>query len=148
MKLRWEPFHEFETFRRQVDRMFNGFGAGFSRLLPAPISRAFPQVNLSEDEEKVYVEATAPGIDPESVEVTVERDTLTIAGERKGEKDDDESRTWHMKERWSGAFTRTIRLPVEIDAEKVSAEYADGVLRITLHKAEAAKPRQIEVKHR
>ena len=145
MKIRWEPFRELETFCREMDRAFRGFGAGLSNLAP----RSAPQVNLAEDDETIYVEATASGMDPESLKITIERDTLTIAGERKAESDEEdrEGRAWHMKERWTGSFKRTIDLPAEVDAEKVSAEYADGVLRVTLPKADVAKPHDIQIKY-
>ncbi len=143
MRFHWDPFCEIHSLHREVDRLLGSLG--FDRMLPHRWAHSYPQLNVSEDDEGIYVEALLPGVDPESLDLSVQRDELTIAGEKKraGEPPDE---AYHKSERWNGTFTRTIRLPTEVDETKVQAEYADGILRITLPKAEQAKPRQITVK--
>jgi len=106
--------------------------------------RPFPAVNTWEDETAVYAEAELPGLAMGDIEVTVMGDELTIKGERKDlEK---EGATYHRRERGVGIFSRVLRLPVQIDADKVEATLRDGVLTIKLPKAQSALPRRIELK--
>ena len=102
-------------------------------------------VNFCEDEGHVYIEALVPGVDPKDVDLSVLRNTVTISGERKPfvEK---EGQIIHRTELGSGKFSRTVELPVDIDPDKVSAHCTDGIMLITLAKAEHAKPKKIEIK--
>lgn len=146
--MNWYPFRELETLRREIDKTFEqfGFGPRFSQkvISGGNIGRSYPLVNLRETPEAVVVEALAPGMDPDSLRVSVTRNVLTLSGEKPAPKVDEES--FHRAERHYGKFTRTFELPTDIDADKISAEYKHGVLHITMQKAEAAKPRQIDVK--
>jgi len=99
-------------------------------------------VNLSEDEGNVYVEALAPGVDPKSLELSVVQGSLTIKGEKPGLAQVS-AEAYHRNERAAGRFLRTIELPAEVEADKVRADYRNGLLLITLPKVEAARPRQI-----
>ncbi len=103
----------------------------------------FPALNMWEDERQVFVEAELPGLTMEDIEVLVQRDELTIRGQRKANGPADAA--FHRRERGVGEFNRVIQLPYEVDSEKVSATIRDGVLSITLAKAEAALPRKIKV---
>jgi HSP20 family protein len=105
---------------------------------------AFPALNVWEDGDNFMVEAELPGLGLGDVEVLVVGNELTIKGERKIEKK--EGVSYHRQERGTGSFSRLLRLPVMIDAGKVEASFKDGVLTVRLPKAEAAKPRRIEVK--
>jgi HSP20 family protein len=87
----------------------------------------------------------APGIDPESLNLTVVRNDLTISGEKKRLPSEIKPEMFHREERATGKFVRTITLPVEIDDNKISAEYKNGLILITMPKSEKAKPRQIQV---
>jgi HSP20 family protein len=147
----WNPFYEFDAMRREIERVFDEFGfqpeAPFgSAFLPGRMARAYPLVNLSENHEYVYVDAMAPGVDPSSLSINVVHNTLTISGEKRGAPSEVEPEAFHRAERAGGKFVRAVTLPVEIDADKVAAEYSDGILHITLPKAEKAKPKQISVK--
>lgn len=106
--------------------------------------RAFPPINVWEDGDTLYVEAELPGVKSDSLDVTVVGDELTIKGERPATAED--GLTFHRRERGTGAFTRVVRLPVEVDANQVDAALNNGVLLITLPKSEAAKPRKVQVK--
>ena len=146
----WDPFRELEALRRDVERAFDDYGTWkrpFSRysFLPALGARHYPLVNLAEDTDCVYVEAMAPGLNPDALEISVHQGQLRIAGEKPGITPEVEAASYHRNERSAGKFVRTLSLPAEVDAEKVSAQYKNGLLLITLPKAEAAKPKQITV---
>lgn len=111
-------------------------------FLPGRSPRTFPYLNVLENEEAVQVEALAPGLNPESIQINVLRNQLTIAGEKPGIANVQEEK-YHRNERASGKFIRTIAFPTEVDEARVNAEYRNGILRISSPKAEAAKPRKI-----
>jgi HSP20 family protein len=138
-------FREMENLRREIDNAFRGFGRGVvyePSFLPGLGAGRYPQINLREDNDSVYVEALIPGLEAKDLELTVMRNTLTLSGER---RETEGNVTWHRNERGSGKFLRTIELPVEVDADRVKAECRNGVLTIVMQKAEAARPRKISV---
>lgn len=149
----WDPFRDLEALRREVERAFEDFGGGFrwnrpfsrTAFLPQLSARTYPLVNVGEDKDHVYVDALAPGLDPESIEVTVVNDTLRIAGEKSPIRDAVKPEAFHRSERGAGRFVRSLSLPAGIESGRVSAEYRDGLLRLTLPKHEQAKPKQIAV---
>jgi HSP20 family protein len=102
-------------------------------------------VNLHEDEGHLYVEALAPGVDPKTLDLSVAHGTLTIKGEKPGLAQVS-AEAYHRNERAAGRFTRTLELPVDVDAGRVTADYKNGLLLVTLPKSEAARPKQIPVK--
>ena len=148
MLRQWDPFTELEQVRQSLDRALaqrsNGGRQARGAFLPGRAARAYPLVNLSEDKDNIYVEALAPGIEPDSLNLTVQRNTLTVSGEKRP-PEGVAAEAFHRSERAAGKFNRSIDLPVEVDADKVSARYTDGLLLITLPKSEVAKPRQIQV---
>jgi HSP20 family protein len=143
------PFQEIEALRREIDRAFAGVSVNGERtapvaFLPGRSARAYPLLNVSEDRDRIFVQALAPGIDPQSINVTLQKNSLTISGEKlapKGVK----AEAFHRSERAAGRFTRTIELPVDVDSNRIEARYQDGLLAIILPKSEEAKPRQINV---
>lgn len=125
-----------EEFARLVNRV-SPFGA-------AGHAPAVPLLNVWEDEQALYVDVDLPGVDPAKLDVTVtEGNQLTIQGERTAP--DIQGAAWVRQERPTGPFTRVVSLSALVDAEKVEAKYENGVLRLTLPKHEAAKPRKITV---
>lgn len=102
-------------------------------------------MDVSETDKEVIVKAELPGMDPKEIDVSVRGDILTLAGERKQEKEE-KGVNFHRVERSYGSFSRSIQLPAEVDTGKVEASYKDGVLRITLPKAKAAAVKKIQVK--
>ncbi|WP_224983649.1 Hsp20/alpha crystallin family protein [Geomonas agri] len=143
----WDVFRELDNLRREIDEAFRGAGMNrpFGPTFLSPVtSRRFPMVNFSEDEGNVYVEALVPGVDPKDVELSVLRNTLTISGERKPFAEI--KGIVHRTELGSGKFSRTLELPVDIDANKITAQCKDGIMTITMAKAEHAKPKKIEIK--
>ena len=143
----WDMFRELDNLRREIDEAFRSIGNGravIPHFLVGGQSRRFPLVNISEDVGEVRVEALLPGVNPAELEISVLRNTLTVAGERKA-PDMTRNQVWHRNERGYGTFSRTIELPAEVDSSKVTAECRDGLLTVTLAKAESAKPRKIAV---
>lgn len=144
----WDVFKELDNLRREIDDAFRGFKTGQplgSPFLSQMVSRCFPLLNMSEDEGHVYISALLPGVDPQGVELSVLRNTLTIAGERKAPAEE-RGQIIHRSELGFGKFSRTIEVPVDLDPEKISAEYRDGIMFITLGKPESAKPKKIDIK--
>jgi len=147
----WDPFRQIEALRREIDRAFHEVTHGawpLSRVsfLPGIGSRVYPLINVSEDKEAVHVEALAPGIDPDNLEVSIHNGTLTIKGEKKATNGGMKPEAFHRNERAAARFIRTIDLSTEVEEKKVKAEYDEGILTITLPKAEKEKPKLIEVK--
>jgi HSP20 family protein len=150
MATTWNPLNVMEALHRDIERAFgNGDVSNepFSRVafLPGRAARRYPMINLYEDCDHVYVEALAPGIDVESLDLAVIRNVLSISGEKRRTPDQIPPEAFHRNERAAGKFVRTLDLPVEVDADQVKAEYQHGLLMVTLAKAAAAKPKQITV---
>lgn len=139
--------------RREIDRIlgedrFSSWTFPFSQIsfLPGKASRAYPLINVSEDKDNIYVDALAPGLDPETLNASVSGDQLVISGEKKSLPKSVKSELVHRSERSTGQFARSLSLSVSVQSEKVQATYTNGVLKILLPKMEEAKPKQIQVK--
>ncbi|MGH7769487.1 MAG: Hsp20/alpha crystallin family protein [Candidatus Binatia bacterium] len=148
-----DPFDEMEALRRHLDRAFQEFTVEnepypYSRVafLPGRAPRRYPLINLNEDKDNIYLEALAPGVDPSAFNVTIVRNKLTLSGEKRRLAGEIKPEAFHRSERASGKFVRSLELPVEVDESKTSAEYKNGILKLTLPKAEKAKPKQINVR--
>jgi HSP20 family protein len=134
------PFWDVERMFDEMSQMFGGpFGL---RSVPAG---AFPALNVYDAKDKLVVTAEIPGVDPAKVELTVQENSLTLAGERNGDAADDNMR-FYRKERPSGQFSRTITLSEKVDPAGVKATSKNGILTIELPKAQAAKSRTIAIK--
>jgi HSP20 family protein len=147
METSWNPL---DALRRDIDRAFQN--AGFTNgpsfrtaFLPGRAARRYPLINLAEDRDHVYIEALAPGLNPDAIDLAVVRHVLTISGEKQRHPEAIKPEAFHRSERSAGRFVRSVELPVEVDADQVKAEYQHGILMVTLPKAEAAKPKQIQV---
>lgn len=136
------PFDEFEPLRRGMLRLLESASDRGERV-PGP--QVFPQVNVSQDDDNFFVRAILPGVKASELSITALRNRLSIAGRREIPREM-ERVSYHRKERVGDTFGRTVTLPSEIRTDKVDARYADGVLTLTLPKAEESKPRQIVVK--
>jgi len=142
-------FNQFVRDMKQISSHFEELTREFGLpnvrfgFLPAVSARHFPLVNIVEEGETFLVEALAPGVDPSTLKVEVKQQVLSISGEKQKPSCDKDK--FHRCERASGKFTRTINLPDEIDTDRISADYAHGLLTVTLPKSEAAKPRQITI---
>jgi HSP20 family protein len=136
-----EEGSEFNRLRQEVNQLFNLFSPGAAPFF----SRVYPAINLTEEGNHLYVRAELPGVDPESLDISVIEGKLIIRGERKIEEEDQKT-SYHRREREAGFFRRTIAIPMKVDSGKVSANMKNGVLTITLPKSEEAMPRKITVK--
>ena len=144
MMLRFEPslVEDVLSFTPRFERSFPPGLTHFA--FHNPIAN-YPYVNVAEYKDSVEVVAEVPGVSKENIKVQLENGTLTISGERKSPEENKESE-WLRNEIRYGSFSRMIELPESIDASKVSAEYVNGVLRITLPKQEVAKPKEISIR--
>ncbi len=132
--------YEMDHLRREMDRIWGAMAGQFE-----PTSAGVhPLLNVSEDKDAFYVVAELPGVASEDLDISVENKSLTISGKRR-EPEVPEGARFHRSERGFATFSRVVGLPSEVDALKVEARAKDGILTITLPKAEAAKPRQITV---
>lgn len=141
--MRWQPFEELMSLREAMDRLFEE-SIVWPRSWLAPAAQNFA-VDIYETKDDVVVKASLPGVKPEDVEVSVVGDTLTIKGEMKEEKDIKEE-NYIRKERRYGSFCRSFTLPVSVNPDKATAEFENGVLTLTLPKAEEVKPKTIAIK--
>jgi len=131
-----------EPGRAELNQLLNRWMDGFpsAGLLEDPV-----RIDVRETAEAVVVRAEVPGIEAKDLEIQLVGDVLTIAGEKKDERSDEE-RGYLYSERRYGSFRRSLRLAAQLDADKVRAEHRNGVVTITLAKSEASRPRRIEVK--
>ncbi|HOE10739.1 MAG TPA: Hsp20/alpha crystallin family protein [bacterium] len=143
-------FQEIENLRREMDRMASELFPFQARrqgtFLPGRAARQYPLVNMYDDEKFIYLEALAPGLNTQNLDVTVVHNTVTISGEKLHTAPDAKPEQYHRSERAAGRFVRSIELPTEVNDTKVTADYKNGILLITLPKAEKAIPRRISVK--
>jgi HSP20 family protein len=142
--VRWEPFRDLLASQKEFDRLFRDAFSPFFREGELSTRTWAPAVDIYEDNNNLVLKADLPGVDPKDVEIKVENGVLYLSGERKFEKEVKEE-SYHRVERSYGAFSRTFSLPNSIDADKVSAEYKDGQLILTMPKREEAKPKTIKV---
>ncbi len=140
-------FDPYATLQGRINRLFHdsqGHGQGLDGQ-EALTSTAFaPPVDVYEDEHNITLKIEVPGIDEKDINVQVEKDTLTVHGERKFEKEEKEE-NYRRVERQYGSFTRTFTLPTTVDHENIQADYDKGVLKVKLVKKAEAKPKQIKV---
>ena len=142
--VRWEPFRDLLTTQREFDRLFKEAFSPMSGETEVSTRSWAPPVDIYETDDAIVLKAELPGIDPKDVEVRVEDNTLYLKGERKYEKEVKEQ-NYHRIERSYGSFARSFSLPSSINAEKVKAEYKDGLLTLTMPKREEAKPKTIKI---
>lgn len=142
MLTRWDPFREAITLREAMDRLFEDTFVPARRREAAEehVYRLPLDAYVTPDE--IVVLASMPGVKPEDVEITIEGDTLTIKGERPAPL---ENVDYVMRERPYGKFQRTLNINIPVDADKAEAKYENGLLTLTIPKAEAVRPKTIQV---
>jgi len=133
----WDPFRDFQ---REVGRLFESM----EPVQRWRMSRVVPPINLYDAGEAYILTAQLPGVSPEEVDLSITGETLTVRGDRR-RPDGVSEESYRRQERQFGRWTRTVTLPDRVDGAKVSATFADGVLTVTLPKADEARPRQISV---
>jgi HSP20 family protein len=135
---RMDPFGDVRRLQDEMNRLFSASVAG-----GRPPPTGFPAVNAYANEDGIALTAELPGVRAEDLDISVFRDTLTLRGKRQAPE---EARAYHRRERLHGEFVRTIGLPFQVDPERVEANMQDGLLRLSLHRPEADKPKRIRVR--
>jgi len=140
----YDPFRELRGLQDEINRAFS---SSFNRGGDSELTRGAwsPSVDIFENKDQIVLEVELPGMKPENVNISVENGVLTIHGERKFEKKDEQD-NFHRVERSYGSFTRSFTLPPTVAADSADAVFENGMLRLTLAKREEAKPRRIEIK--
>jgi HSP20 family protein len=132
----WTPLRDFARMQAEMDRLFQNVNDSY-----AP---GFPPVNVYTSEDRAVIHAELPGVAADQVEISVLDDTVTIKGSRSAEETP-EGTVAHRRERGSGDFSRSIRLPFRVEPASVDAKFENGVLEVTLPRAEADRPRRIAI---
>lgn len=140
---RWEPVREMMTLREAMDRLFDD-------ALTRPLNIrdggwSTPAVDMYQTDDEVVVRAALPGFGADDVQINVTGDVLTLRGERKQQEEKNE-KSWHIREQRWGSFERSLSLPTDVKADQAVADFENGILTITLPKAEEVKPKTITVK--
>jgi HSP20 family protein len=139
----WPGFGQLTSLRDEIDRLFEVPLAELARTSQL-LSGWTPALDMYEDKDNVYVRAELPGMKKEDINVSLHNGSLSISGERK-DQDEFKDAEVYRSERFVGRFQRTLTLPTPVAADKIKAHYQDGILSVTLPKAEEAKPKQINV---
>lgn len=130
------------VFENEMNRLFNKF---FGNDLTAAHSSVFPAVNIYQDKDNIYLTAELPGMEPSDVTIDIEQDSIQIQGERKIENEG-QNFCYHRREREGGVFSRKLAFKSKIDTNKVSAALKDGILKLTMPKAQESQAKKIVVK--
>jgi len=139
---RWEPVREMITLREAMDRLFDD---AFTRPISSSGGSVIPAIDLFQNDDEVVVKAALPGLKADDVQISITADVLTLRGEFEQENEQKKA-TYHIREQRFGSFERTIMLPTDVQSDKAKADFENGVLTVTLPKAETVKPRTISIK--
>jgi HSP20 family protein len=137
-------FADFSRLQERLDELF-GDGREPSSIRAVARQGAFPVLSVGSGPDATEIYALAPGLDPNAIDVTVEKGLLAISGQRATRPEDAKDAVTYASERFAGAFRRVVSLPEDADTAKVEASYRNGVLKLVVPRLEAAKPRQIAV---
>ena len=139
---RWEPVREMMTLREAMDRLFDD---AFTRPHSMSGGSVVPAIDLYQDDDEVVVKAALPGLKAEDVQISITADVLTLRGEFKQDTGQKET-IYHIREQRYGLFERAVMLPTDVQSDKAKADFENGVLTVTLPKAETVKPKTISIK--
>lgn len=143
---RYDPFRELATLQERMNRIFEDTLTGASRREDEPLAATWaPPVDVLEKKDRLVLTAELPGFAEEQIQLRFEDGVLTLEGERRFEKEADEAR-YHCVERSYGRFSRSFRLPANVDEERISATFVDGLLVVELPKREEARPKSIRIR--
>ena len=143
---RWEPAREMMTLREAMDRLFDD---AFTHPLSMSDgwSTSTPAIDMYQTDDEIVVKASLPGFKADEVQINITGDVLTLKGEVKHEEEKN-NKSWHIREQRWGSFQRVVALPTNVVSDKAQAEFENGILTITLPKAEEVKPKTITVNAR
>lgn len=143
--VRWDPFGEMLSMQRDMDRLFGRLGVAGGTTRPSPAQSWIPRIDVKSTGDDMVIYAEVPGLDRDDIDIEVTDGVLTIKGERKSETEKTEE-GWLVRERSYGAFERSVVLPDGVEADKISADYREGVLEVHIPRAmEALKPKTTKV---
>ena len=142
--IRWDPFRDLSIMQERMNRMFEDAGRGWRGDEPSATTTWSPAVDIYETENEIQVQAELPGVERKDIALNLEKNVLTLKGERRFEKETKQE-NYHRIERAYGGFSRSFSIPAIVDEEKIRAEYKDGILKIALPKKEQVKPKQIAI---
>jgi len=143
--VRWEPFRDLISLREAMDRLFEESFVQPRAEWPAPVGAGALAVDMYETDDAIVVKSAIPGIKPEDLDISITSDTLTIKGETKVEEELKEEQFIRQERRY-GSFCRSLIIPMPVVAGEAEAEFENGILTLTLPKAEEVKPKAIKVK--
>src|SRR6185436_16352161 len=135
--IRWEPAREMMTLREAMDHLFDD---AFTRPLTLRDGWSAPALDMYQTDNEIVVKASLPGVKADDVQINITGEVLTLKGETKHEEEK-KDKAWHIREQRWGAFERSVALPTDVVADKAKAEFENGILTITLPKAEQVKPK-------
>jgi HSP20 family protein len=139
----WRPFRELTTLRDEVDRIWDRFLGEWPRV--EPTTREWtPSLDVSETKDNIVVKAEIPGVEPKDIDISLANDVLTIKGEKKQEREEKDE-NFYCCESSYGSFIRSMRLPHEVESDRIKADYKNGTLKITLPKSEKARKKEIKI---
>ena len=138
------PWTGMTGLKQEMDRMFDRFFESKGDEFPA-LGEWAPSMDISETKDSLVVKVEVPGMDEKDIQISLQENLLTVKGEKHQEKEEKEER-YHRIERSYGAFTRSVRMPVAVDASRVTATFKNGLLTVTLPKTPAAKGTAIPIK--
>jgi HSP20 family protein len=136
-RLGFDPFAELRRMQGEMNRILSGFNA--------TAARDFPPINIWLGDNSVVVTAELPGVTRDDVNLSLQEDVVTLAGQREP-KSQEQNVSWQRRERAYGTFSRTVQLPFRVDPEKVQARFDNGILEIELQRLEADRPKKIEIR--
>ena len=140
--IRWEPAREMMTLREAMDHLFDD---AFTRPLSIRDGWSVPAIDMYQTDDEIVVKASLPGVKADEVQINISGEVLTLKGETKHEEEK-KDKAWHIREQRWGAFERSVVLPTDVVADKAKADFENGILTITLPKAEEVKPKVISIK--
>ncbi len=140
--VRWDPFRDLVGIQERLSRVLAESSHRFNH--DEGYGAWVPPVDIFEKGDHLVIRAEVPGVDRNDIDVRVENGVLQMRGERKADPDVDQTTAYRM-ERLYGSFTRSFTLPTTVDASKIAAKYRDGVLELTIPKAESAKPKKVQI---
>jgi HSP20 family protein len=140
--IRWDPIRELDSLQNDMNRLFDRFFEG--RTANGTARRWIPAMDLVETDDHLVLRGDLPGMTEDDVNIEIKDNVLTVSGERKAERED-KREGYHRVERAFGSFSRSLSLPAGVDADKVEANFDNGVLEVRIPKPAAAKPTRVQI---
>jgi HSP20 family protein len=139
----WRPMRELTSLREEMDQLWNRMFRDWPTM-EFPRGDWIPSFDVSETKDNVVVKAEVPGMDPKDIDISLADGILTLRGEKKDREEKEEN--YYLTESRYGSFSRSIRLPHEVQSDKIKANYKNGVLKVTMPKSEEAKKKEVKIK--